>query len=1154
MKEAAYLAEADTCEACGRERHPDTALYVGACRPQFWTYCSRANTGQGAIIPTGVQEEAAAADPGAVEAAADGEGQEVSEESADIVIRHTSADGTTVEGTSKGDKAGAILRRKEYGRRGGMAFRWGYDMQAWYLRNSRDGDADMWTVRKLRGYLEEAGYTVAVVIDNDAERAYADAVQEQYDRAEDRAERYSGYAANASARSEGAWKASHAIADHMTGEPIKVGHHSERRHRRDIERMDGHMRRSIEEERKAAYHAQRAISAEHFEEFKKNPARTLRRLDGPAGLRKQLRDVDKWAAGESACGYTRSTTAEGLETLARERRRIVEKIAYWESVIAEAEAAGFKVWGPADFAKGDFVHTGGTWRQVLRVNKKSLTVPHILTRTGVPVVRSEDRTCTAGTVSYGRPSPCKGGGRCTCDTSTITYDTVRGWASAADIARMEAAEAEPEAERTVCPHCKRVANGEKRFSTARGMCTVCGYARPQNFKPKPVPVLVEGQAEEEPTEVADAAELSGEGSSADGGQEVEAADDPAQIDELPEPAPKRLTRPAVPALVAGPERDPGAFGDMVAVFMASQGGSPARQRVLWWMPRRDAQAVCSDARTSGARFMLCWTAEPGEHGTDWDFVTDDGRFAGVLRDVYARPVTAEGYAERRPGTCHSERWCGHAWPCGRDAEAWQARQPKSRAQLRHEAQAEARSAKAAAPVRPADALDSAADLPVAGPVPVRHALPAAPVRLAIEAAPAPVVVSGDPGAEFEAAEAARTVAGLGWCREFADVVRTAAHGHLMPEEGGKFRALGAVGQKGKPVKAERVRLLLGAGFLALDSFGLVVATGDGREALRLVDQAPDALMPEADVMAAVRKARRARQWDSKAGRDANALAVLPGGGEEARRRAEARKGMDRWQREAEESRKRTEAMQARARIKDRRERKAEEQREAERNAPCRECRGVYPVEYRCGRCRERAAMGLPLVDFLALPPVPLPVICAGATGVLPVPEVVAAGMADERGGLGLVAPGNTRLGTVQPDGDGGPDEGEVRALLTGQPGADEDQEQDQAAADVVSDSGTVDGWEGDGGACPQAVAPLVDEAWRHPRGGTASPVLPAVPVSREVTGHDCWESGEWGALAGPAGCPTYASVAGRCDSLDVFAALDAELSAAAADWDQLIPA
>ncbi|MDX3519415.1 MULTISPECIES: hypothetical protein [Streptomyces] len=249
-------------------------------------------------------------------------------------------------------------------------------------------------------------------------------------------------------------------------------------------------------------------------------------------------------------------------------------------------------------------------------------------------------------------------------------------------------------------------------------------------------------------------------------------------------------------------------------------------------------------------------------------------------------------------------------------------------------------------------------------VPVQLALPAAPVRLAIEAAP--VAVPGGAGA-VEAGEAARVVAGLRWSREFADVVRKAAAGHLIPEAGGKFRALGAVGRRGKLVKAERVRLLLGAGFLARDSSGLVVATADGIEALRMVDLAPAALQPEAEVMAAVRKARRARQWDSKDGQDANALPVLPGGGEEARRRAAARTAMKRWEERAEKSRKEGERIRARARIQDRRERQAEQKRRAEESAPCRDCRGVYPVEARCGRCRERAAAGLPLIDFLALP-------------------------------------------------------------------------------------------------------------------------------------------------------------------------------------------
>lgn len=45
------------------------------------------------------------------------------------------------------------------------------------------------------------------------------------------------------------------------GQPILVGHHSERRHRRAIERADNAMRKGIEETEKAAYYARRADNA-----------------------------------------------------------------------------------------------------------------------------------------------------------------------------------------------------------------------------------------------------------------------------------------------------------------------------------------------------------------------------------------------------------------------------------------------------------------------------------------------------------------------------------------------------------------------------------------------------------------------------------------------------------------------------------------------------------------------------------------------------------------------------------------------------------------------------------------------------------------------------------------------------------------------------
>ncbi len=52
------------------------------------------------------------------------------------------------------------------------------------------------------------------------------------------------------------------------------------------------------------------------------------------------------SAESPLCDSTRSTTPEGLATLATERDVVLEKIEFEEAVIAEAEARGFKVWGP----------------------------------------------------------------------------------------------------------------------------------------------------------------------------------------------------------------------------------------------------------------------------------------------------------------------------------------------------------------------------------------------------------------------------------------------------------------------------------------------------------------------------------------------------------------------------------------------------------------------------------------------------------------------------------------------------------------------------------------------------------------------------------------------------------------------------------------
>jgi len=72
------------------------------------------------------------------------------------------------------------------------------------------------------------------------------------ERAKNKAEKYSTWSDNAAKRSNTYYKASEEGKDFLSlGEPIKVGHHSEGRHRALIERNDNRMRKCIEEDKKS---------------------------------------------------------------------------------------------------------------------------------------------------------------------------------------------------------------------------------------------------------------------------------------------------------------------------------------------------------------------------------------------------------------------------------------------------------------------------------------------------------------------------------------------------------------------------------------------------------------------------------------------------------------------------------------------------------------------------------------------------------------------------------------------------------------------------------------------------------------------------------------------------------------------------------------
>lgn len=79
------------------------------------------------------------------------------------------------------------------------------------------------------------------------------------EHAKKKVEKYEGWADSAKKKSMQHFKDSQEGKDFLSlGEPIKIGHHSEKRHRALIERNNNRMRKSIEEGEKANAHLQKA--------------------------------------------------------------------------------------------------------------------------------------------------------------------------------------------------------------------------------------------------------------------------------------------------------------------------------------------------------------------------------------------------------------------------------------------------------------------------------------------------------------------------------------------------------------------------------------------------------------------------------------------------------------------------------------------------------------------------------------------------------------------------------------------------------------------------------------------------------------------------------------------------------------------------------
>ncbi|MGO1053251.1 DUF3560 domain-containing protein [Crossiella sp. CA198] len=298
----------------------------------------------------------------------------------ELTIWHTYEQGTILGGTSKGDRASELLGRA------GLGWRWSRhivtpngDDGAWYIRMSRDKPARRGQIEHAAECLRQAGYRVAVHLDNtprDMRVSEAERADRMCERAEALQAKATGQHNTAASLAE---QAERCFPDN--GQPLLVGHHSYARDLRRRERGWTKLGQSAELAVTAECTSRRADTARKHMQHRQDPLRVARRIHT---LEAELR---RWQRALNECDEQPADTAaqDGREgrrpvpewsTRAREEIAHLEnQLAYWRALRQQQLTDGTATdCGPDTIKNGDLVQDKVGWAEVVRVNRKSVTI------------------------------------------------------------------------------------------------------------------------------------------------------------------------------------------------------------------------------------------------------------------------------------------------------------------------------------------------------------------------------------------------------------------------------------------------------------------------------------------------------------------------------------------------------------------------------------------------------------------------------------------------------------------------------------------------------------------------------------------------------------------------------------------------------------
>jgi phospholipid N-methyltransferase len=168
------------------------------------------------------------------------------------------------------------------------------------------------------------------------------------DRAEERAERFIDYSEKRAEDAERAHNAVAAITDNIPmGQPILVGHHSEKHARKDAERIENGMRKAVNMWETSKYWKMRAAGALHHAKYKERPDVRARRIKGLESDKrkeeKERKEAETWLSRwTNIMDDSTMKKKDGSPSTAIERARFWSN--YCRLNVANVEGKTWDIW------------------------------------------------------------------------------------------------------------------------------------------------------------------------------------------------------------------------------------------------------------------------------------------------------------------------------------------------------------------------------------------------------------------------------------------------------------------------------------------------------------------------------------------------------------------------------------------------------------------------------------------------------------------------------------------------------------------------------------------------------------------------------------------------------------------------------------------